>query len=85
MDGVIFDIENDYSLLASDLSFIDSSILVYVCIPFWLDEDVQEDIIREADGIVVMNYSKGNKRLNIQKTMEIEDKYGKKIMTAYEL
>ena len=43
MDGVIFDIENDYSLLASDLSFIDSSILVYVCIPFWLDEDVQED------------------------------------------
>ena len=85
MDGVIFDIENDCSLLASGLSFIDSSILVYVSIPFWLDEEVQEDIIREADGIVVMNYSKGNERLNIQKTMEIEDKYGKKIMTAYEL
>ena len=84
-DGILFDIENDYTLLASDLSLLDSHLPIYVCIPFWLDEDVQDGIIKEADGIVVMNYSKGNERMNIQKTMEMADEYGKTILTAYEL
>ena len=84
-DGVIFDIEGDYSLLASDLSFLDSSIPIYVCMPFWLDEELQEQIIKEVDGVVVMNYSKGNERLNIQKAIETAEKYGKVILTAYEL
>lgn len=84
-DGVIFDIENDYSLLASDLALLDSSLPIYVCIPFWLDEDVQDGIIKEADGIAVMNYSKGNERENIQKTIEMADEYGKTVLTAYEL
>ena len=53
--------------------------------PFWLDEDVQEKIIQEADGVIVMNYSKGNERLNIQKTIEMAEKCGTVILTAYEL
>lgn len=84
-DGVIFDIEGDYSLLASNLSLLDSSLPIYVCIPFWLDEDVQDGIIKEADGIVVMNYSKGNERMNIEEEMAMADEYGKTILTAYEL
>lgn len=84
-DGVIFDIENDYSLLASDLALLDSSLPIYVCIPFWMDEDVQDGIIKEADGIVVMNYSKGNERMNIEEEMAMADEYGKTILTAYEL
>ena len=84
-DGVIYDIENDYSLLASDLALLDSSLPIYVCIPFWLDEDIQDGIIKEADGVVAMNYSKGNERENIQKTIEMADEYGKTILTAYEL
>ena len=84
-DGVIFDIENDYSLLASDLALLDSSLPIYVCIPFWLDEDVQDEIIKQADGIVVMNYSKGNERMNIEEEMAMADEYGKTILTAYEL
>lgn len=84
-DGVLFDIEGDYSLLASDLSLLDSSLPIYVCIPFWLDEDVQDGIIKEADGIVVMNYSKGNERMNIEEEMAMADEYGKTILTAYEL
>lgn len=84
-DGVLFDIENDYSLLASDLALLDSSLPIYVCIPFWLDEDIQDGIIKEADGVVAMNYSKGNERENIQKTIEMADEYGKTILTAYEL
>ena len=84
-DGILFDIENDYTLLASDLSLLDSHLPIYVCIPFWLDEDVQDGIIKESDGIVVMNYSKGNERQNIRKTIEMADEYGKTILTAYEL
>ena len=84
-DGVLFDIESDYETLASDISLLESDLPIYVCMPFWLDEDVQEKIIQEADGVVVMNYSKGNERLNIQKTIEMAEKCGKVILTAYEL
>lgn len=84
-DGVLFDIEGDYETLASDLSILESDLPIYVCMPFWLDEELQEQIIKEVDGIVVMNYSKGNERLNIQKAIETAEKYGKVILTAYEL
>ena len=84
-DGVLFDIEGNYVTLASNLSLLESDLPIYVCMPFWLDEDVQEKIIQEADGVVVMNYSKGNERLNIQKTIEMAEKCGKVILTAYEL
>ena len=84
-DGVIFDIEGDYSLLASNLSLLDSHLPIYVCIPFWLDEDVWDGVIKEADGIVVMNYSKGNERMNIEEEMAMADEYGKTILTTYEL
>ena len=84
-DGVLFDIEGNYVTLASDLSILESDLPIYVCMPFWLDEDIQEQIIKEVDGVVVMNYSKGNERLNIQKTIETAKKYGKVILTAYEL
>lgn len=50
-----------------------------------MDEDVQDGIIKEADGIVVMNYSKGNERMNIEEEMAMADEYGKTILTAYEL
>ena len=84
-DGVLFDIEGNYVTLASNLSLLESDLPIYVCMPFWLDEDVQEKIIQEVDGVVVMNYSKGNERLNIQKAIETAEKYGKVILTAYEL
>lgn len=84
-DGILFDIEGDYSLLASNLSLLDSHLPIYVCIPFWLDEDVWDGVIKEADGIVVMNYSKGNERMNIEEEMAMADEYRKTILTAYEL
>ena len=84
-DGVLFDIEGDYETLASDLSILESDLPIYVCMPFWLEEELQEQIIKEVDGVVVMNYSKGNERLNIQKAIETAEKYGKVILTAYEL
>lgn len=84
-DGVIFDIENDYSSLSTNLSLLESSLPIYVCIPFWLDEDIQEEIIKEVDGVVIMNYSKGNERMNIQEEMAMAQENGKTILTAYEL
>ena len=84
-DGILFDIEGNYVTLASNLSLLESDLPIYVCMPFWLDEELQEQIIKEVDGVVVMNYSKGNERLNIQKTIETAEKYGKVILTAYEL
>lgn len=84
-DGVLFDIEGNYVTLASDLSILESDLPIYVCMPFWLEEELQVQIIKEVDGVVVMNYSKGNERLNIQKAIEIAEKYGKVILTAYEL
>ena len=84
-EGVLFDIEGNYVTLASNLSLLESDHPIYVCMPFWLEEELQEQIIKEVDGVVVMNYSKGNERLNIQKTIEMADKYGKVILTAYEL
>lgn len=83
-DGVLFDIEGNYVTLASNLSLLESALPVYVCIPFWL-EDVQEEIIQEADGVVVLNYSKGNERKNIEEEMAMADQYDKAILTAYEL
>ena len=74
-DGVLFDIEGNYVTLASNLSLLESDLPIYVCMPFWLDEELQEQIIKEVDGVVVMNYSKGNERLNIQKTIEMAEKY----------
>ena len=84
-DGVLFDIEGNYVTLASNLSLLESDLPIYVCMPFWLEEELQEQIIKEVDGVVVMNYSKGNERLNIQKTIEMAEKCGKVILTAYEL
>lgn len=84
-DGVIFDIEGNYEALASNLSLLESALPIYVCIPFWLEEDVQEEIIQEADGVVVMNYSKGNERANLEEEMAMADQYDKAILTAYEL
>lgn len=84
-DGVIFDIENDYTSLSTNLSLLNSSLPIYVCIPFWLEEDIQEEIIKEVDGVVIMNYSKGNERKNIEEEMEMAEEYEKTILTAYEL
>ena len=84
-DGILFDIESDYEALAANLERLDSSLPVYACIPFWLDEEIQEEIIKAVDGIVIMNYSKGHERANIEDEMRMADEYGKVLITAYEL
>ena len=84
-DGILFDIEGDYEALAKNLEKLESSIPVYVCIPFWLDEAVQKRIIKASDGCVIMNYLKGREQKNLQEEMSMAKKYEKELITAYEL
>lgn len=84
-DGVIFDIEGDYDILALNLEKLDSNIPVLVCIPYWLEEETIEKIVKNSDGIVVMNYIKGKEKEKIKEEESIALKYNKTIITAYEL
>ena len=90
INGVILDIENDYSQLADNLEKINSSIPLYVCIPYWLDtidngEEILTRIVKACDGIYVANYLKENERSQIEKEIELCSNYNKQIVTIYEL
>ena len=74
-DGVIFDIEGDYDILALNLEKLDSNIPVFVCIPYWLEEETIEKIVKNSDGIVVMNYIKGKEKEKIKEEESIALKY----------
>lgn len=83
--GVVFDIEENYTALADDLEAIESPIPVYACIPWWLDEETAERIIMATDGVIVMNYSVGNEKENLEEETKFCRKHKKELITAYEL
>ncbi len=103
-DGVVFDIESDYATLAANLVELrdelenleneleneDSTLPVYVCIPFWLDtqdggEALVERIIKATDGVFVMNYYRSDERAQVEYEYNLAKAYGKAIWTIYEL
>ena len=103
-DGVVFDIESDYATLAANLVELrdelenleneleneDSTLPVYVCIPFWLDtqdggEALVERIIKATNGVFVMNYYRSDERAQVEYEYNLAKAYGKAIWTIYEL
>ncbi len=96
-DGVVFDIEDDYAALASNLEELRDELennelllSVYVCIPFWLDTQsggkaLLERIIKATDGVFVMNYYRENERAQAECEYSLAKEYGKAIWTIYEL
>ena len=103
-DGVVFDIESDYATLASSLEELrdelenleneldneDSTLPVYVCIPFWLDTQsggkaLVERIIKATDGVFVMNYYRSDERAQAECEYSLAKAYGKATWTIYEL
>ena len=96
-DGVVFDIEDDYAALASNLEELRDELennelllSVYVCIPFWLDTQsggkaILERIIKATDGVFVMNYYRENERAQAECEYSLAKEYGKAIWTIYEL
>lgn len=51
-DGVLFDIEGNYVTLASNLSLLESDLPIYVCMPFWLDEDIDAQDLSLDQGLI---------------------------------
>ena len=96
-DGVVFDIEDDYAALASNLEELRDELennelllSVYVCIPFWLDTQsggkaILERIIKATDGVFVMNYYRENELAQAECEYSLAKEYGKAIWTIYEL
>ena len=96
-DGVVFDIEDDYAALASNLEELrdelennELMLSIYVCIPFWLDTQsggkaLLERIIKATDGVFVMNYYRENERAQAECEYSLAKEYGKAIWTIYEL
>ncbi len=64
-------------------------ILVYVCIPYSYDNmghDRQlRTLIKESDGVMVMNYNKGNEIDNIKREAALARWYKKRMVNIYEL
>lgn len=63
---------------------------VIVCVPWYYDEKGQQEGLEElikdcCDGIAVMNYYRGAEIKNIATEAELAKKYGKKLITIYEL
>ena len=96
-DGVVFDIEDDYAALASNLEELrdelennELMLSIYVCIPFWLDTQsggkaLLERIIKATDGVFVMNYYRENELAQAECEYSLAKEYGKAIWTIYEL
>lgn len=59
-----------------------------LAIPYWLDHislELLENLIKNTDGISVMNYKKDKTMTNIKEEIEYAKKYQKKIDTIYEV
>ena len=83
-DGIIVDQEN-YELLTENLEQLETDFPVIACVPFWLEDEDEERIIKASDGIAVMNYLKMGEREQIETELELCQEYGKPIVTIYEL
>ena len=91
--GIVFDIENDYNVLADNLAQLHTDyhiadFHIYACIPFWLDDTeprAVERIMASTDGTFVMNYYRENERQQMQNEITLADKHGKLLWSIYEL
>ena len=54
-------------------------------LPFWLEEEVLEEIVINSDEIAVMNYNINNPIRNIKEEVELSKKYNKKINIIAEI
>lgn len=84
MDSFVSGMKEAYALAQ------DYGLKVIVCIPWYYDDKGQqkglEELIKNGcDGIAVMNYYRGAEIKNIATEVELASKYGKGLITIYEL
>lgn len=67
----------------------ENDIKIIICIPYYYDKlgltDELESLIISSDGIAIMNYLKGKELKNIEKEVELANKYDKQVINIYEL
>lgn len=67
----------------------EESVKIYFCIPYSYDDMKRENtlraIIRESDGVFVLNYFKGREIQNISREVALCKWYDKRIVNVYEL
>lgn len=84
MSNYVRAMENTYTeAKIQDMEFL-------VCIPYYYDSEelypeLEELVHRGCDGIAVMNYYKGKEKKHVEAEAELADRYGKSVMTIYEL
>lgn len=66
----------------------DNDLEMILSIPYWfdtIDADLLEEVVKNCDGISVMNYKITRTSENIKEEIELAKKYNKKIDTIYEV
>ena len=88
-DGVVFDVEPD----EYDASYVKAAkevcgeceLPVIFCVPYWIETDICEQLLSFCDGLLVMNYDKGDEYENISALIPLAEKYDTPLATVYEL
>ena len=75
--------------LTEDSKDASTELEILVCIPYSYDlmghDKILRTLIKESDGIVVLNYNKGNEIRNIKREAALARWYGKRLINVYEL
>lgn len=87
--GVVFDVEPD----AYDKSYVhavekvceESSMDIMFCLPYWADDEIAGRVIAASEGVLVMNYDKGNEYRNISSWIDLANKEDTLLFNVYEL
>lgn len=75
--------------LKEDSKDAEFELQIYVCIPYSYDlmghDKVLRTLIKETDGVMVLNYNKGNEAANIKREAALARWYKKRLVNVYEL
>jgi len=85
--GIVYDVENwdDLETLASSFENLSTNLIIHACLPYWLDLDTTERIIKSVDAIELMVYYKGKEAELTEPILKLAEKHKTKINIVYEL
>ena len=87
--GIVFDIEprdyDDNYAAAVETACLSADVPIYMCYPYWIEEEIANRVIAAADGSVVMAYYKGKEKALTASLVSAARKARKPMVMAYEL
>ena len=88
-DQLLEEYTGNVTKLMKDASLDESPVDILLCIPYSYDNMGRDrflrSLIRESDGVIIMNYYKGAEIENIKREAALARWYRKRIVNAYEL